>query len=264
MIEVYPSSYSLGYCMYCGTNKSKLTKEHIVPYSLEGDLTAESASCVQCQEIINKYETDCTRKMLGSARAILGYRSRKKTTAASELNMPLGKHNGNELSHAGNFSVPKSRFPLVVVLPILGRPGLLSGKENTWSGQCWSFSEQKIGTEFVQINGDETEPVRLLSLMNPISWFRMIAKVAHGVVCVSHRRGSFKPLLTDFILAKSNEYGPFIGNISEINRYGPFPSYSVETFYTSISGCTYVGVQVQLLGELTTPQYSVIAGKMTT
>ncbi len=262
MKQVHTSSYSLGYCMYCGTSKGKLTKEHIVPYSLGGDLTAEKASCDQCQKIINRYETDCTKIKLGPARALLGYRSRKKTTAAAVLKMPLGRQTDTNMLHSGELTVPKAEYPLVVALPTLGLPGLLSGKSNEWRGQCWRYTDQKIPKEFVKIERDDTGPTRILGQMNPLSWFRMLAKIAHGVVCVSHERDSFEPLLTDLILAKSEVYGPFIGMIPEITQYGPYPSYGVETFYAPSLECTYVGVRVQLLGELTSPQYAVIVGKM--
>ncbi len=262
MKQVPPSSYSLGYCMYCGTSQGKLTKEHIAPYSLGGDLTAEQASCDHCQKIINKYETDCTKIMLGPARALLGYRSRKKTTAAPELKMPLGLLTDTYMLHSGTLTVPRVEYPLVVTLPTLGLPGLLSGKSNEWRGQYWLCSDQKIPKEFVKIEGDDTGSTRLLGLMNPLSWFRMLAKIAHGVACVSHPRDSFEPLLTDLILAKSEVYGPFVGMIPEIDRYGPYPSYDVEVFYAPCLECTYVGVRVQLLGDLVSPQYSVIVGRM--
>lgn len=66
----------VGRCIYCGTTKD-LTKEHTVPYSLNGMLMLKEASCKACAKITSDFERTFTRETLQVARQVMGYRTRR-------------------------------------------------------------------------------------------------------------------------------------------------------------------------------------------
>src|SRR5271165_5700267 len=72
---VYPPANK---CIYRGAKGAgvKLTREHIVPLSLNGYVIIPRASCCVCQKIIHRYETDCTRNGFFHLRTHLNYSSR--------------------------------------------------------------------------------------------------------------------------------------------------------------------------------------------
>ena len=58
----------VGRCVYCNDSSSRLTDEHIVPYSLLGREILPKASCESCQKITSRFERICARTMFNSLR----------------------------------------------------------------------------------------------------------------------------------------------------------------------------------------------------
>ncbi len=66
-----------GMCIYCGSTEN-LTTEHIVPFSLGGDLELPAASCSSCSALTSAIELRIARRALHIPRAMAGYPSRRR------------------------------------------------------------------------------------------------------------------------------------------------------------------------------------------
>lgn len=64
----------VGRCIYCGAHGSgvKLTKEHVIPYSLGSDAYLKDASCPDCAAITKAFEQHVARNIYGHLRIHLG------------------------------------------------------------------------------------------------------------------------------------------------------------------------------------------------
>ena len=82
------SARSIGYCIYCGANESDLSKEHIVPLALGGNMALPKASCSKCAVITSQFERFCARKVLGPFRVRTGAPTRRPNLRPT--NLPLG------------------------------------------------------------------------------------------------------------------------------------------------------------------------------
>jgi uncharacterized Fe-S cluster-containing radical SAM superfamily enzyme len=54
----------IGECIYCGTKEGPLSREHIIPFALNGDRILPEASCTACGKITGKIEQYVTKTML--------------------------------------------------------------------------------------------------------------------------------------------------------------------------------------------------------
>ncbi len=70
----------IGYCIYCLKTNCELSDEHVVPFSLGGDVLLPKASCSKCATITSQFELQVARKILGSYRTRTGAPTRPKTS----------------------------------------------------------------------------------------------------------------------------------------------------------------------------------------
>lgn len=97
----------VGQCIYCGKVGGNLTKEHAIPYGLNGPWTLLSASCDRCAGITSRFEQDTLRNFLLPIRTVLTMQTRRKKKRPAA--MPLGlESEGKEWT----ISVPPEEFPL--------------------------------------------------------------------------------------------------------------------------------------------------------
>src|ERR1700681_3245115 len=80
---------NVGVCIYCGDTTPPLTREHILPRGLGGNvaphgqtqaLVLQKATCEQCRLITSRLEEECLRPMMNYARARLGLKRKDRKT----------------------------------------------------------------------------------------------------------------------------------------------------------------------------------------
>src|SRR5690606_25826363 len=71
-----PHSPMIGECIYC-SNKSNLSDEHTIPFSLFGVATLKKASCRDCAVETQRVEQRLLRDTFGQVREYLQFPSRK-------------------------------------------------------------------------------------------------------------------------------------------------------------------------------------------
>ena len=67
----------IGECIYCGATTG-LSKEHAVPYAINGPWTLLDASCKDCRDITHRFEHDTIRGVFPALRAVFRMQTRRK------------------------------------------------------------------------------------------------------------------------------------------------------------------------------------------
>jgi hypothetical protein len=70
-----------GRCIYCGRSSGKLSREHVVPYGLNGPWVLLDASCAACARVTAQFERTVLQELWPMARHILGLQTRRKRDA---------------------------------------------------------------------------------------------------------------------------------------------------------------------------------------
>jgi HNH endonuclease len=116
---------SKGACIYCGRTATRLTDEHIVPYSLGGLHVIRDASCDECSDITKKFEQRVARDLWGDARAAFNSPTRRKRERKSHIAMSDVDDPNRTLS------IPAQEYPAGLVFYKMGKAGLLRGLPET-------------------------------------------------------------------------------------------------------------------------------------
>jgi HNH endonuclease len=135
---VYPP---VGRCIYCGKTDGKLSREHIVPYSLNGNLVLPEASCERCAKKTQKIEEICTHErygMLHPLRTKLNLQSRRGRHRHKQLPVLVKYQDGTDKIAI----VPSAGFPIIVWGLELPKAGILLGLEPSNTVQCEVLSKQ--------------------------------------------------------------------------------------------------------------------------
>jgi HNH endonuclease len=253
---VYPP---LGRCMYCGS-KDRLSREHIVPRGLGGNIILPRSSCERCRKITQKFEESCLRKNFLYFRIHTGLHQHEKERPT---HLPV------RIRGKGVRLVLPSSHPNWLILPSLGRPGLLSGAP--------------LGMPYFVHGFHRTNPKDLPAIKDkyPNEYFevdyqfdvnvfvKMLAKIAHGLVCaILFKEGQFSkdffnPYLPPFILGRNDNLGPFL--IGQINYESDPPIdseiYKYFIYEWQVRDKNLIVVGVRLFSNWRGLIYTVIVGE---
>src|SRR5687767_8158480 len=84
----------VGFCIYCGSRKPPLTREHVLPRGLGGNeaprgrshaLVLRHATCEKCREITREVEEICLLGPLLPIRRVLGLTRKDRRTPTSPI-----------------------------------------------------------------------------------------------------------------------------------------------------------------------------------
>ena len=249
---------SPGRCIYCGATEG-LTDEHIMPLSMNGNRVIEDASCEPCRVITCKVENAVTHVMWGSWRAQRNMRSRRRRSRAS-LRVRV------EIERAGAQSealLPPREAPAILAMLNLPSPGILCGRSPRSDGllpaDVWAFSNVQAWAER---NG--AERATLKAAVNVPMFYRMLAKIAHGMTVSIVGLDTFEPFLIPLILGElTGGFDYWIGGTGTKFRRdrskGPF---DVALGYLQHAGRTLIIVSVHLFPDMGAPDYRVVVGAM--
>jgi hypothetical protein len=139
-IPVPKNARYIGQCIYCDTSEGPLSKEHAVPYALNGPLTLLKASCPSCANITHRFERDCLREfgLYSAIRAVLRMQTRRKRPTV--LPLVLESNGGQQ-----NVQIPVADYPLYLPTPHLPQPGAVTGAPIT--------QDVHVDLKFIHITG---------------------------------------------------------------------------------------------------------------
>jgi hypothetical protein len=251
-------SKRIGHCIYCMRDDVSLSREHIIPYGLNGELTLLRASCKECQDVTSAIETDVLRNMFGTARIALDMRSRN--AALRPTNLPLTVTRGHQKE---TIQIPAERFPAIMVFPIFPPPAHLSGDPYT-SGinpkelVLRRVARRPIGNPFQENKFEYIDLARIE--FDPVKFARMIAKIAYGFVVLNLGVGRIKNnFIMPALFGRTNDIGKWVG--TGTNPFGsPTSGLHVITIAEAKNG--EVHVFVRLFAQFNAPEYLVIVGSL--
>lgn len=114
------SSREIGECIYCGERDAPLTKEHAVPYGLNGPWTLLNASCAACAKITTRFEHDVMRALWPDVRSALAMQSRRRDKRSLTLPIEVQWHGLRQ-----KVQVPRASFPTYLAAPLFPIPTAL-------------------------------------------------------------------------------------------------------------------------------------------
>lgn len=201
----------LGHCMYCGS-KHKLSREHIIPFGLGGNLIFADASCGKCAEITSDFERYCLRNMFQAARTHLNLPTRNKKNKPKTLRLSYFKNEGD---HEW-INVPVSDHPYAIILPIFQSPTIISQKPHI-EGLMTDGVAMRAGPHFID-NLNKFGPNHAYTQeLSPDLFGRLLAKIAHGFAVAELGERAFQPFLQGLILGTAPFSSACIGGGTDNN-----------------------------------------------
>ncbi len=259
-------------CIYCGSttykdNEGSLTDEHVVPKGLGGNIVIGTASCYNCQTIINHYEGRLLRVMLWNVRIKLKLRNNKRNPqkAISVISAIIdGKLTETELSEEIN--------PSFLVLPHFEVPRIISSSPSTFG-----FRGLYINSFANLANLEDQEFANFRTpTVDSQAFCQMLAKIAHGYAISKYgvewsednttcKIGKFYASLNKMILSRLdrsddrqdfyNLVGQVPGNYLASNALHQIGSNSIRC-----SNGIYLVVYIRPFAYLESPIYQVVVG----
>ncbi len=242
----------VGRCIYCGRAEGKLSKEHIVPYALNGNWVLPKASCENCRAITQKYEDACLRVMFKPLRTRLGMQSRNPRQEYVQIEVVHHDNRRETMTvHHKDFPVVAYGIHLPIAGIVLGQaptdtfPGVLLFRFQ--HGELENFTSRFAG--IARVGGFDVT-----------AFMRMLAKMGYSYAAAEIGSTSLHPMLADLVLARSPNaayLSYLVGGDAEPAPKGDF-SNRIELWEHTINGVVYTVVTIQLFGFMGMPKYHVV------
>ena len=249
---------SVGQCIYCGS-KSGLTREHIVPFGLQGNWVLPKASCKKCAAITSELERKILRGPLLAVRAAANIQTRRPAERPSTFPMKVVKQEREELRN-----VPIADHLTLLILPLLAPAIYIDGRPYTGGVDV-------IGTETIQF-GDE--PAKLMSRLGVesvsvtetyqyVEFARMIGKIAYALAVADFGLAAIaEPHVLPSVLGEVDDIGKWIGSdnyVFNVERQGALHAFG--TCIVEWRGERLVITKVKLFANAHPSGYEVIVGR---
>lgn len=197
-------------CIYCGETNLELSDEHIIPYSLDGAWVYPQASCKACEKITSKFELTIAREMYLTLRTKHKFQSRRPKRRPKFFSAVLKKFDGSE----EEINIEASKYPSFYPVLHLPPPGILTGQELSESSPE-GMKLTIMGTpEEVYTLNREYPNGQIIFRYGGIYWsdfYRLLAKIAHGLTIAHLGKIGFIQLLPPLILGKCQHFSHFVG-----------------------------------------------------
>jgi hypothetical protein len=209
-LPIRPNSPDIAECIYCGRRDGLLSREHAVPYGLNGPWTLLRATCSACAEITHRFERDTLRDLWLPIRSVLALNTRRPSKRPRTLPLTLECNGVRRI-----IDVSLEDFPGYLPVPVFPPPGVVIGRSPS----------DPISTElkFLHVRGPTFEDVAArypgtdfvggrIAFM-PEMYARMLAKIAY---CAAVHALGVKPLrkspLRDVILGAERGVFHWVGS----------------------------------------------------
>lgn len=248
-------------CVYCGATNGDLSREHIIPFALGGNLVIPKASCESCRKITHRFETTCLRVMFGNYRIAADLPSRHKDKRPDILTMPVISLDGQLV---GKTEIAARDYPRLLYLPTFPRPSILLGQgpPETVQIRLWTATKKD---DVGKIPVYKTSTEQGISGSVPTQAFcRMLAKIAHCFAFVKMREmkdNDFEPLLPAYIRDATGSPFYLIGCPDRSPPRTPGALHSLECRLRRSAGTEVLYVNLRLFAGAGAPVYEVVAGR---
>jgi hypothetical protein len=151
--------------------------------------------------------------------------------------------------------------PLDVILPVFNAPGIISGQEPKahW-GQIslLAISNQRV-LEAIAKAG--IRQVKSTHNLNPATFSRMLAQIAHDMAVIRYGLDGFRPFLVHHILHGVPCASHVVGCAAERQPIDKNTEHDVEIYALTAAHDHLIVVKIRLFAYLPTPTYVAVAGQ---
>lgn len=253
---------AVGRCIYCGTHSGRLTKEHIIPFGLNGNFVLPEASCDDCAKITSDVERRVLKGFLERGRLALGLASRHKKRARP-TSLPATLIGVDE-------SIVEKQLPIVdslqvIHLPVFIPPLSLGGvpKDGSTEGiEIMAVDTLHIGDANQVMREHGVVGIRFEDHMDGWAFVRMLGKIAHGYYIAE--KGWFpleeSPVLP-VVMGNSTRVKEWIGCLESnpLVKPGSKAIHLMDiTDLTGADGSVCSVVRIKLFSPTSGPTYAVV------
>ncbi|ACY49020.1 hypothetical protein [Rhodothermus marinus] len=201
----------IGYCIYCGA-KNDLSDEHILPFGLSGTAKLLKSTCNKCAKITGMIEQDVLRGPLWAVRILLNLKSRTKHKEAPEK-YPLSiiRKNKKEIVY-----LPLKEYPVLLHFPIFSPPGFLQPENYSGGIHLEGVITISFGPSIDEVMRKlKTSKIEIEQSHKPISFARMIAKIAYAMAAAENQLSLLKEVtVRSAILGETDDIGRWVGTLT--------------------------------------------------
>jgi hypothetical protein len=260
-------------CIYCGkphTKDEPLGREHIVPYFLIGEdgLILPRASCICCSEKTRDFEKICARDLFGTARIVTNAPTRNPDERPKHLPATVIQDGTST-----EVQIPIENYPyLHLNFFQFGLCNLITGKQWT-GGQMAKLRSIDATLLNVKTTTPPSAEVEVYSKLDPVAFFKLLCKIAHGYAIAIHGVKSHQWLLPDLIRGLANNFSDFVGGGSALPQDIPESLLppglnSIPTGWNFVLSCgpvrgargiDYLAVKIGLFYDFVPPYWVIVA-----
>jgi hypothetical protein len=248
----------VGECIYCGSQEG-LSREHVIPFALSGDLVLQAASCEECSQATKRFETRLLRGVLRQLRVHRDLRSRSKHRDAP-------RHYDLEVLRDGQTETVRlaaEDHPILVPFPRYSVPGFF--RTNYDRGiQLEGVVGYSLGKDPRTLCEElGVDDIRVTQKFPAVDFAQLIAKIGWGFLVASGQHvdlAGTPEVLTD-IRGVTDQIGRWVGTYPDsLVRRKRGTLHVVSIFRDQRLGVMHVGVQ--LFADYGTPHYGVVLGPL--
>ncbi len=252
MIDIPRENFNIGRCIYCGSTTEPLSREHIVPYGLNGEWVLQKASCSECADITSKFERSILRGLLPQARAALKFQTRSTHPETFPIVIEV---NGQKKT----INLIPEDYGAVVLLPLFKMPAFLEKREPIQGTlDVIGMAMQRItGTDITELHKRYgAQKIDFSFAINFDHFLRLLAKIAYGYAVLNYGLDGFNEIYAlPIIMGETDEVDKWIG--SEHSTIGD----EEVSIKLSKVGNDLVA-KIRLFGKRQVPTYVVVIGSL--
>jgi hypothetical protein len=244
----------IGECIYCGAT-SGLSREHAVPYGINGPWTLLKASCGDCRDITHRFEHDALRGLLPALRAVFRMQTRHKDDRPNTLPLLVVTRGVDEF-----VQVPLNDFPVFLPVIEFPPPGVVAGRPLAAGIRPPVLDVRHLaGPTYADLapTFPDAEYIGARMTFAPEDFGRMLAKIGF---CAAVFALGLKPFtktpIRDVILGRDRCIGHWVGSWTGEEQN---PTKGLHAMKVMAAG-TDVHVILRLFAQFKGPEYHVALG----
>jgi hypothetical protein len=248
----------VGRCIYCGNASGKLSKEHVIPLGLAGDMILPKASCARCAKITGEVERFCLRPMLGDYRSKLNFPTRRPSERPPTTDIIHRGQDGNVSTGTISFE----DYPLMTVGYRLPPPGILIGGQRDDPIEGDVIVKSNVH-EFQRLQQPGKQVGVKLGTFNTLKFMRMLAKIGHAHAVAKLGIDTFSPLLPDLILGTSEHARWLVGADPNAVALPAEPTiHELWLEHVEVDAGRFLLAGIRLFSYAQMPKYHVVVGEL--
>ena len=245
-------NYTIRKCIYCGAVNDKLSREHVIPFGLNGEIVLQKASCDDCAKLTSQFERNVLKGQLQQIRAGLGLKTRRIHPKTFPTTMEIA---GEKRS----VDLPVEEYGAMTILPTFRMPAFLDNRESLHgtldilgvimlriTGPDISILHKKYNAKSIDFRVD----------FNPGDYIKLLTKIAYGYAVLVYGVDAFED---NYALAI------ILGNTDEIDKWvGSEPSTigNEDIFINLEKSGRKIIAKIRLFGTRKVPTYIVVVGTL--